>query len=517
MPVPSIPPESRALRLFERGPVVVFVWRNTPGWPVDEVSGNAAEVFGYEPAQFLSGEIAYVATVHADDAARVAAEVQQALNDGATHFVHAPYRIRRADGAVRWLHDVTHVVHEGGVATHFAGYVVDITERVSAEQERLHLERKLQQTQRLESLGLLAGGVAHDFNNLLTGILGHAELAELDRLPEQVRLGRSLAHIQALAERAADLTRQLLAYSGRGPFKVEAVDCAAVVLDLVDALGAMASKKATLTLAIEPVPAVMADRGQLQQIVLNLITNASEALSDREGRIEISTRADGGDVVLSVTDDGAGMSDEVRSQLFDPFFSTKAPGRGLGLSAVHGIVRAHRGSIDVRSAPGEGATFTVRLPATDAVPEPPRLPRAARPGRGAVLVVDDDIDIRHVACRALERAGYRAIAAVDGQDAVDRITADPRGVQAVLLDLTMPRLGGLEAMEQIRAIEPSMPIIVSSGYTLAGPLSEGAHDPRTRLLQKPYPPRELIVTLGELLAAIDERRVTPDAAPLSRR
>lgn len=354
--------------LFERGPVVVFRWKNQDGWPVANVSPNAQEVFGFSPEQFLTGEVMYAALVHPDDLTRVWGEV----TEGSTQesFVHEPYRIKHADGGIRWLHDVTYVIRPNPdeEPTFFLGYVVDITKQIEAEAQRHALELKLLHTQKLESLGLFASGVAHDFNNFLTGILGEAELARLSLSSPDKDVEMGLDNIITLATRAAELTQQLLTYAGERHHPFQPVHLDAVVEEVIKMLGTVISRHATLDLQLADVPTIQADRTQMTQVVMNLLTNASDALEGLPGRIRVevspTTLRGHSAVQLRVSDTGCGMNEDIRSRLFDPFFTTKETGRGLGMSAVLGIVRAHLGEIYVESVPGQGSLFVLTFPAT---------------------------------------------------------------------------------------------------------------------------------------------------------
>lgn len=358
------------LELFARGPVVVFRWRNEPGWPVEYVSPNAAEVFGYTAKQFLDGDVVYANLIHPDDLQRVSEEVMTGGGDASGSFVHKPYRIRHANGATRWLYDMTHVIWPEGASSpsHFLGYVVDITKQIEAENERHALQLKLLQTQKLESLGILAGGVAHDFNNFLTGILGEAELARMKLGNDHPEVAKRLASIETVALRAAEVTQQLLTYTGKRQNPPQPVRLDKVIREVVDMLGTVLSRGATLNLQLDPVRPIVADRAQMIQIVMNLLTNASDALQGKPGQIDVrlvEAEDPSGQVSLrlSVADTGCGMTPEVQSRLFDPFFTTKDSGRGLGMSAVQGILRAHGGDIAVESIPGKGTRFHVTLPA----------------------------------------------------------------------------------------------------------------------------------------------------------
>lgn len=472
--------------IITQGPVVLFRWRNAPGWPVDYVSRNAGEVFGWTAEEFMRGEISYADLIAPGSIEQVSREVEEATRSGAATLIHEPYEVVHRDGSSRWLCDATQLVRDDdGEVTHYVGYVIDVTERITAQRARLELEAQLLHAQKLESLGLLAGGVAHDFNNLLTGILGHATLAlrEVERLAPEA--ADHLIQVEKLAGQAAELTRQLLAYSGRGRFVVEPCDLGALVTEMGGMLDIVISNKARLQVERSDDPTVvMADRSQLQQVVMNLITNASDALEGRAGtiRVRVETReldaetcADrfegwdlraGSYVVLEVSDDGVGMDEETRQRLFDPFFTTKVHGRGLGMSAVLGIVRGHHGALRVDTAPGRGTTFEIALPQVDeAAPKAASLPpRDEWRGRGTVLVVDDQAAVRSVACRILEHLGFDTLCASNGARALELYRTHQDEIALVLLDLTMPVMDGRETLDALLALRPDLPIVMSSGY-----------------------------------------------------
>ena len=386
--------------------------------------------------------------------------------------------------------------------------VMEITDQKRAETARLAIETKVQQAQKLESLGVLSGGIAHDFNNILTGILGYADLALL-QLGHDNPAAPSIDQVVLAARRAAELTRQLLAYSGKGQFIVEPIHLGELVREMSQLLGLSISRKCVLRLELDPkLPCVSADASQMRQVVMNLLLNASEAIGDRSGTITMrlgSQQCDRewlahsrlGDelpaglyVCIEVTDDGCGMPPETLAKIFDPFFTTKFTGRGLGLSAVLGIVRGHRGAIKVSSEVGVGTRFSVYLPAIIRPELPGRAPRQSRRagfrGSGAVLVVDDEEAVRGLARSMLSQMGFEVLCARDGVEAV-QVVADPSLlVRLVLLDLTMPRMDGEETLNALRAMRPELPVILSSGYN--DPADGNGTSPRgaNGFIQKPY-------------------------------
>lgn len=381
------------------------------------------------------------------------------------------------------------------------------------------LERHLQESQKLESLGVLAGGIAHDFNNLLTAILGHASLGKEDT-PLHTPLHESFDQIEKAGERAAELCRQMLAYSGRGRFVIAAVDLNALIREMAELLRASVSKKAMLSLALCPSePSVAGDSTQVRQVVMSLVINASEALGDKEGLVTVATGVSPGTraeldsmqlgkglpeceyAFIEVRDTGAGMDAQTRARIFEPFFSTKFAGRGLGLAAVLGIVRSHQGALKVTSAVGQGTTFRLLLPAT-ARPsaKPPTAGRVTSESlRGMVLVVDDEESVRHTVQRMLESAGCQIVTARDGAEGVEKFRESPESYAAVLLDLTMPRLDGLETLRALRKLRPEVRVLLMSGYSEADALSRFAGEALTGFLQKPFTPTALRRKLESVL------------------
>jgi len=371
--------------------------------------------------------------------------------------------------------------------------------------DRNRFHQQLQQTQKLESLGVLAGGIAHDFNNLLAGILGNASLA-LDVLGNS-EVQPMLEDVITARERAARLTRQLLAYAGKERLQIAPSDVNRLITEITPLLRTSIPKTVHLKLELqENLPYVEADQVQLQQVIMNMLINAAEAIPEGQpGLVRITTSAGrlseddrthsiihleklGEEyVTLTFTDTGAGMTSDVQRKIFDPFFTTKFAGRGLGLSAVLGIVRAHRGTLTLESTPGQGTTFRILLPATHVAPGPETKKNAVSPHRavGTVLVVDDEETVRMVAKRALEHRGYHVVMAQNGQQAIEVLAAHPE-ITAVVLDLAMPVMTGDQAAVLLRKQRPDLPIILSSGYPESEATRRFAGHGVTAFLQKPY-------------------------------
>jgi len=402
-----------------------------------------------------------------------------------------------------------------GLAAHAA---VALENALRLEENRRQ-EEALRHTQKLESLGLLAGGIAHDFNNLLGAILGNLSLAMLETPPASVA-ARHLQSIDRAVMRAASLTRQMLAYAGKGTFLVKRLDLNATVEEIAHLLEASISKKIHLAFQLSPeLPGLDADPAQIEQLILNLITNAADAIGDREGTIRLATGfldlnaaelmellpgqplAPGPFLTLEVTDDGSGILPEVLDRIFDPFFTTKSTGRGLGLSAMLGILRAHRGGIKIYSEPGRGSTFRLFLPALAPGPVVGEEHPEAHPwkGQGTILVVDDDEDVRAATRAQVESHGFSTLEARDGQEAVELFSLRREAIDLVLMDFSMPRLDGREALRAMRRLDPRVKVILCSGFDEGASGVQADADVPTAFLQKPFRHGALSRVLREAL------------------
>jgi CheY-like chemotaxis protein len=362
----------------------------------------------------------------------------------------------------------------------------------------------MQEAQRLESLGLLAGGIAHDFNNILTGVLGHAELAALDAPPESA-LHHALRQIVTGAQHAAGLTRQMLAYAGKGQFVLQPVSLTAIVREIAELLQVSLGRNTTLCYRLaDPLPLIEADIAQIQQVIMNLLTNAAEALGDGVGSITVKTAATTltGEnlarlpdhaaqrpsqyVMLEVSDTGCGIAPEVLHRIFEPFYTTKFTGRGLGLAAVQGIVRSHEGLLDVVSQPGAGTSVRVWLPVSE---RPARSPAGAfeppTSERGTVLIIEDEAAVRDVLARLVERLGYTPVLASDGAAGMEVLRRGLPMARAVLVDVTMPGMNGVEVARAISRTQPDVPVILMSGYSADEVTMRYGELPALALLQKP--------------------------------
>jgi len=385
------------------------------------------------------------------------------------------------------------------------GVARNISERRQAEEDRQKLEQQMLHAQKLESLGVLAGGIAHDFNNILTAIIGNADLALL-RINKESPAVDNLHRIEQAAARAADLAKQMLAYSGKGKFVIENIDLNRLLEEMLHMLEVSISKKVVLRLNThQHLPSVEADATQMRQIIMNLVINASEAIGEKSGVIAITTGCMDCDrsylkdvwldenlqgglyVYLEIADSGCGMDKETLSKLFDPFFTTKFTGRGLGMAAVLGIVRGHRGAIKVYSEEKKGTSFKILLPASGRPAEifNGECHTDERHGSGTVLLVDDEETVRGVGAEMLKVLGFATVTANDGREALEAFKQDP-DIAFVILDLTMPHMDGEQCFRELRLLNPMVKVIMSSGYNEQEVTQKFVGKGLAGFIQKPY-------------------------------
>jgi PAS domain S-box-containing protein len=463
-------------------------------WYIDEERGEwspALEaLYGCRPGEFSVDK--FLAAVHPDDLpalkqalCRVSAENPDLVHE---------FRVTRADGALRWILVRGRISEDD--PRRLTGVDIDITDRKLSEQA-------LREAHKRESIATLAGGVAHDFNNLLATILGNASLA-LEEIADPEFVRPALERIVSASENAAALTRQLLAYAGKGAFVIERINLSELIsqMDGLIRSAVPGTVELRFRLARNP-PVIEGDPSQLKQLVMNLVINAAEAVGPEwPGVVEIRTMVEGESVCLEVSDNGRGMDESVKARIFDPFFSTKFPGRGLGLAAVSGIVRALRGTIRVDTAPGRGSTFHVCLPARADVPRLTAAdvqPPGHLTGSGLVLVVEDEQPVLEVTRAALQRYGYSVAPAHDGAEALAHYQKYGPEIRAVVLDLSMPLMSGAELLSALHSRNPEVPVLISTGHPDFTPNELAAVHPNLDFIQKPYTPRQLAAKLKSLL------------------
>ena len=512
--------EERYRRLAENAHDVIFRL-SLPGGEFEYANPAAEQVIGLTLSEIYRSAAAVRTLVHEDDKGVVREWWEKVLAGEQPEVLE--YRLVDPQGTTRWLHQRSVLVSRGdGSPKSLEGIITDLTDLRAAEDERRLLQEQVQHTQKLESLGVMAGGIAHDFNNLLTGILGNCDLA-LRELQAGSSATGFLRDLRNASERAAELCRQLLAYSGKGRFVVRAIDVNDVLREMTALLGVSISKKAVITYTLaDNLPAVEADLTQIRQVVMNLITNASEALGEDSGTLRIVTAAGEYDrdyfsdtvleeglepgtyVSIEISDTGSGIERILQDKIFDPFFSTKFTGRGLGLSAVLGIIRGHGGTIKVYSEVGHGSTVKILLPASRkkvaAIEESSSVEESWQ-GEGLVLIVDDEEIVRSIGRKMLEQLGFRTMTACDGREGVDTFQQFADEIVLVILDLTMPRMDGKETLREIRRISPSAHVILSSGYNEQDVCARFTGLGLAGFIQKPYRMDALREKIKETLAS----------------
>lgn len=504
----------RYLDLYEFAPVGYLTV--DAGHVIREANLTATRILDVERSKLV--QCRFESVVVAEDRDACFQDLQAAA-DGVSPLTRER-RVQRAGGKTAWIRIETiwRPASDDGEGE-WRLTLQDVTARREREDEQRRLKRQLQDAQKLESLGILAGGIAHDFNNILTAVLGNASLA-LEMLPADSEVRPLIESVDHAAQRAAELTNQMLAYSGRGRFIVGPVDLSGVVREMAPLLESSIGKRVRLELdLLARLPAANADVTQIRQVALNLITNAAEALDDAPGTVTVRTGVVGAGagadvrtstgvpgteyVYLEVQDTGCGMDQETQAKIFDPFFTTKFTGRGLGLAAVAGIVRAHGGDIQVRSSPGGGSTFRVLFPASTEVVAlvPVEVGKADVPrATGTVLVVDDEASIRSMVRRVLEGCGCAVHVARDGREALALFERHRDEIDLVLLDLTMPDLGGLEVFSELRRLRPNVRVVLSSGYDEREATRPFGAGELAGFLHKPFRAKTLCEMVSAVLA-----------------
>jgi PAS domain S-box-containing protein len=480
--------------------------------------GKVAEIVGYTTEELH--EMGGFALIHDDDLERVRAAFNRASESGEQEII-GPYRVQHRDGHWRWLtgRSVGYRALEG--EPRFLNVTRDVTDEIEREREREKFAQRTEQARRLESLGVLAGGVAHDFSNLLTPILGEANLAIAD-LPADSPVRKRLERIAHSARRAADLTKQMLAYAGADVVETEVLELSALMEEALRLVESLVSSNTAIDYELSAgLSPVEGNSAQLLQVAMNLVSNAAEALEEERGTITIRTGAmdlregsphvfsygslvAGEYVYLEVEDDGCGMDADTRGRIFDPFFTTKFTGRGLGLAAVLGIVRAHGGALDLESEVGRGTRFRVILPVCGGEGRQDTW----RPGdalvdassAGTVLVIDDDEAVVEVAGETLRRAGFHVLEATDASEGIELFRVHSSEVGLVLVDRAMPGISGGDVIRDLREIRAEIPVLLMSGYSEARIATEFAGEGLAGFLQKPFLPEGLIAKVRGLLS-----------------
>lgn len=514
--------EARFRAIFER---------STVGKSLTELNGTLlhvnkafADMLGYTIEEIQQLDVAQI--THPDDVAksyeciRTLMEGEQATYRLEKRYIHKSGTIVWADVSTTMLYD------EQGAPLHLITSILDITQSKRAEEAKLQLEKQFLHAQKLESLGVLAGGIAHDFNNILTVIICNCSLLQqrplmaLEILPE----------IEIAAQRAADLCRQMLIYAGKAQPVPTKIDMKTLVGEMVSMLKAIIKENVVIAPDYSSdIPAIIADASQIRQVIMNLIINASEAIGEKQGEIFVSlvnrfiqpeqAETDhlgkiiptGQYICIQITDSGCGMDEETRLRIFEPFYTTKFTGRGLGMSAVLGIITAHKGALQFTSQPGQGSTFKVYLPvlSSDTVGDNilPYVPLTPWQGSGTVLLVEDEPQIRMVAKNLIKALGFSVIEAANGQEALELYQKNAKYISVVLTDVGMPVMGGYTLIRELKLANPELSIIISSGFGNLDVSSRIVAGEIAGFLNKPYSFDQLREVLKKVVEATHQNIV----------
>ncbi len=504
-----------------------MIFRISPDHTLLFASSGCRDLTGYGNEELVGDRVAsFGSLIHPEDRAMLSKAIAEAAERNTPHQV--VYRLQTRDGTLKWVWQQGRGLMQNGEMMAVEGFVYDITSQVEAQKQKEELEHKALAAQKMESLGVLAGGIAHDFNNLLQTMVGYLEMGQ-DLLMPDHPAREYLGEVGKAALRASTLTRQMLDFSGKGQMAIKVVDLNTQLRNLRDflerALPAEVDVKWELA---EGLPVIKVDLAQLQQVVLNLVTNAAEAVATRGGIVVIRTGSrhcteewlakrmpaaeysdpdpvPGPHVFLEVEDDGCGMTEEVRRRLCEPFFTTKFTGRGLGMAAVQGILRGHSGWLRVDSTPEQGSCVRVGFPAAPVLEQiaaiRPLADVASAPpsSEGGILVVDDEKHVRDLVCLTLRNQGLRVDCARDGREALKLFAADPGGYACVLLDLLMPFLDGRECLDRIREINKEQKVILMSGFSEENIRQRFEPNEVQGLLIKPFLREDLLEALPPVI------------------
>lgn len=504
--------ELRLRRILEG--MQIIPWEAEAGSGTFTYIGPQVEaILGYPSDRWYSRDF-HTQCMHPDDCQRVL-ELSRKFAEAEDEY-ELIYRMRNVHGQYRWFRDFVSVDRVKNGPVMLRGFLLDITAEKDAESTRVSLEEQLHTSQKMEALGTLAGGIAHDFNNILGGILGYTELA-LGDVAEQSAASEYLARVQRSALRAKDLVHQILTFSQRRKMQLGVVDVGRTIEEVLSLARATIPSTIAIRTAFPPEPlCITANETQLHQVVLNIVSNAAYAMRESGGVLEVRLSRCSGEELneveaedlavagyarISIRDTGPGMSESVRSRIFEPYFTTKpvGEGTGLGLSVVHGIVASLRGAIECRSKAGSGTTFVIFLPLTGAAAAKESLPLPDQHRRsGKILFVDDEEMLASLGKLMLGKLGYEVVSCTNGTEALATFCADPASFDLVVTDQTMPDIAGEALLDRIREVRPGIPAILSSGY--GGSTSHetgGAND--IEFLMKPFTMDELGARVARLL------------------
>ena len=485
------------------------VWSWLPSEDLVTVDQAWCRILGYDRHEFMFDSTLWERILHPDD--KDAMKALLTLQPGNDSW-EQECRFQHKDGHYVWAHGRGRVVEwtPDRKPDKLVGLHLDVSQRKEAEARQRELDEQLNQTQRFESLGVLAGGIAHDFNNILMGVTASASLMREECTPEET--DELLTNIEESTQRAAELVEQMLLYAGKSQVHQTVLDLSTMCEEMANLLRVSAGRNHRVEFESREIAVMEGDPTQIRQVILNLVTNAADSMSEKTGTITIRTGlqtlnkgkrdefgqlSQGGEYVyFEVEDEGCGFSPEVRERMFEPFFSTKGMGRGLGLSSIAGILRTHNGLLFLTTVVGQGSCLRVLFPQSEKSPEGERKSGSQAPsvnGMGTVLVVDDETAVRSISARLLGKIGYQTMEAGGGEEAVEIYRDNPQ-ISLIVLDLTMPGLSGQETLKKLREVNPQVRCLLASGYSSTGLEGiEGEH-----FIQKPFTLDKLRMALRQL-------------------
>ncbi|MDA3863978.1 MAG: PAS domain-containing protein [Deltaproteobacteria bacterium] len=487
---------------------------------------NMYTMAGYKNFEFSPNFEEWSKKVHPDDLPNLRSEMIKHLKQESTFF-ESEYRFLKKNGNYMWVLTKGQIVDfgKGTKPEHIEGININISNRKKLEKEKAIFNKKIFQTQKLESLGLLAGGIAHDFNNLLVGVLGFADMISVET-PENTSVNEYSQEIKKAAFQAAQLCRQMLAYAGRGKFQQKTIYLNKLIRDLKNLLQTSLSKNTKTIYQLSPEKLVIkGDMSQINQVLMNLIINGSESLENKSGVLIVETgiinishpqkmknncedTIDSGIYVyLEISDNGCGMNKETRERIFEPFFTTKFAGRGLGMAAVRGIVKGHKGGISIYSEEGKGTTIKVLLPLHNnaEIKKIKYISRDNLKAGGHLLIADDMPSVLEITERMLTRLGYKVDTVENGKKSIELFESNPEKYAAVILDLNMPGLDGEVVFRKLRKIRKEIPIIIASGYNKQEVCQRFSGKKLSSFLQKPYSLNTLVASLNQIPSLLKKK------------
>jgi PAS domain S-box-containing protein len=500
-----------AYNIIEKSPVVAFRWKNVKGWPVEFVTNNVTKLFGYKAEEFTSGQLHFIKIIHPEDIEQVGREVSISSEKGIDEFSHEPYRIITKEGKIRWVDDRTFMLRDNkNNITHYEGLIKDIT-------EQRKLELQLQQNQKMDSIGTLAGGIAHDLNNILFPVLGYTEML-LEDISKDSPFRDDLKEIYSGALRARDLVKQILTFSRQENSEIKIIKMQTIVEEVLKLI------RSTIPTTIDIKQDLQADCGSVKadpthihQIIMNLATNAHYAMKDTGGELKVSLKEielsetdlinpdmePGSYALLIISDQGVGMDSDLTKKIFDPFFTTreKSKGTGMGLSVVHGIVKSMNGAIHVYSEPGIGTEFKLYFPTEKShfEEDDKAISEALQGGTEKILLVDDEEGILIMEKKLLMRLGYQVTSCINSTEALGLFKSNPGQFDLVISDMAMPGLSGDKLSAELIKIQPDIPILLCTGF------SDGMSEEKTEaigikgFLMKPVGMKDLAQKVREVL------------------